>query len=104
MPTHMYSWSERYNDAKVSSENIGLFWSRSQMMFRISINVRLDIFWTTELFVTKVGMVTGMVIIVKSQTVVPPAMGCCLPDHGHREGLCNQNMTVLYWRADAIKM
>ena len=102
MPTHMYSWSERYNDVKVSSENIGLLCSRSrsQMMFRISINVCLDIFWTTELFVAKVGMV----IIVKSQTVVPPTIGCCLPDHGHREGLCNQNMTVLYWRADAIKM
>ena len=70
MPTHMYSWSERYNDVKVSSENIGLLCSRSrsQMMFRISINVCLDIFWTTELFVAKVGMV----IIVKSQTVVPP--------------------------------
>ena len=44
--------------AGVSYAKIGLLQSRSQQMFKMSMNVCLDgIFWTAEHFVTKLGMV-----------------------------------------------
>ena len=78
--------------------------SRSQQRFKMLENVCPDdIFWTTDHFDTKLGMVM--------QHDVPESQAeeqnCCLQCQGHSEGLYNQNVTISTprsWSQQRVKM
>ena len=76
--------------ARVFCRKMGLSRSRSvsRWRFKMSVNVCLDdIFWITEHFVTKFGIVM--------QHHEPEFYCCCyLQGQGHGKGLYDQNMTL----------
>ena len=64
---------------------------RSQRRFRMSVNVCLnDVFWTTECFVTTLGMLVQH----NEPECHAEKIVHCLQCQGYSEGLYNQNMTL----------
>ena len=89
------TWFDRTTSLSgVFSGKFGLLRSRlrSKRRFKLLINVSLDdIFWTTEHFVTKLGMVMQHY----KPGYTAEKLVDCLQCQGHIEGLFNQNMTIL---------
>ena len=92
------TWSDdTSSEARVSYDKNWILHSRSrsQWSFGMLMNVcRDDIFWTTEHFVTKFGMVMQH---HEPECHAEKFCCCCLQGQGHSKGSYDQNMTLLYF-------
>ena len=81
---------------------MGLLRSRSKAQWRFKMPVNVcpdDIFWTTEHFVTK----SGMVIQHHKPECHAEELFYCVQCHGHSKGLYNQNMTISFVSSKLLK-